>query len=385
MAKRYTLRGRDSGAPSVYYVTWEAGTPSTPYPGSPPFGGPITDVVVVRDGGGGGGAAYGLSSARPAASGSSNQYYCTDLGIMYIDDPTTTSWQIVSFQPLGLAGTSPISGGFTALGSISTLARGDALLVSSTVANVDSNLYKAWPSGVGAIPAGGPWKLTMSAQVSFQQGSTYPGFGVFISNGVTPLTSYSYFAGTYNYSGNAMSFGAWFAGMNSQARAYGSGIGTNSAIFNNAPVGFWRIVCDGTNYAACYSLNGSNWVVGTAVAKSSGPAILSPTHYGITCGCVNGSGLANGTVYTHELASIPQITVTGASYSSPSAVLTTSGADHGIYSGDTVSVTGITVASGTNPNTTNAVATRISATQLSVPVAGTFAYTSGGLVTLLSR
>lgn len=383
---RYIMQGRDSGViPGPKYVTWAANQPTDPYSGVYVPVGPIVDKVILTDLGGGGGAAYGPSSLRPAAGGTSSLYFCTDLGVVYIDDPTSGAWQLVTFGALGLAGTPAISGTFTALGGVSATARGDSLYVASSVTNSDAQLYKPWPSSLGAPVAAGPWKLTMSTTLGFTPSSLYPGFGVFVSNGITPGVSYNLFVGAYNYNGNAQARGMWFAAMQSQTRGYGALLGANDAFYNNDPNAFFRLICDGTNYIGLHSHNGSSWLVGATTPKSAGPAMLAPTHYGITAGCVNGTGLSYGLVATHELVTIPQVTIVGAVYSAPNVVFTTAGADHGILSGDYVSIAGVVIGSGTSPNTASALATRISAVQFSVPIAGTFVYTSGGVATLLSR
>lgn len=380
------MQGRDSGViPGPKYVTWNANQPTDPYSGPYSPLGPIVDKIIVRDFGSGGGAAYGPSSLRPAAGGTSSLYFCTDLGVVYIDDPTSGAWQLVTFQALGAAGTPAVGSAFTALGGVSGTARGDSYYVASSATNSDAQLYKAWPVGVGAIPAGGPWKLTMASTLGFTLNSTYPGFGVFVSNGITPNVSYNLFLGAYNYSGNAQARGMWFAAMQSQTRGYGALLGANDAYYNNDPVAFFRLISDGTNYIGLHSHNGSVWAVGATTTKVAGPALASPTYYGITAGCVNGAGLAYGLVSMFELAAMPQVTIVGAVYSAPNVVFTTSGIDHGIYSGDYVSIAGVVIGSGTSPNTASALATRISAIQFSVPIAGTFVYTSGGVATLLSR
>lgn len=48
MAKRYTLRGRDSGATGIAYFSWQADNVTDPYTGGGNLGA-ITDIVVVRD------------------------------------------------------------------------------------------------------------------------------------------------------------------------------------------------------------------------------------------------------------------------------------------------------------------------------------------------
>ena len=45
---KYLKRARDTGSPGVVYVTWLASDPAEGYPGTPPGGGPLTDVVCTR-------------------------------------------------------------------------------------------------------------------------------------------------------------------------------------------------------------------------------------------------------------------------------------------------------------------------------------------------
>lgn len=43
----YKKRARDSGAVGVYYVYWTAANRTDPYPGAPPFGGPLVEDTVI--------------------------------------------------------------------------------------------------------------------------------------------------------------------------------------------------------------------------------------------------------------------------------------------------------------------------------------------------
>lgn len=46
----YRFRGRDSGAPpgAPVYVSWTGNQTSTGYPDTPPYGGPVVDIVFRR-------------------------------------------------------------------------------------------------------------------------------------------------------------------------------------------------------------------------------------------------------------------------------------------------------------------------------------------------
>lgn len=44
----FRFRGKDSGAPGIHYVYWTSNQTSSSFPGSPPYGGPIVDVVFRR-------------------------------------------------------------------------------------------------------------------------------------------------------------------------------------------------------------------------------------------------------------------------------------------------------------------------------------------------
>ena len=87
---RFLFRGRDTGAnPLVKYVTWSGETLSTPYPGSPPFGGPITDTSVLRDHGS---PILSLSDTfanRPAPGVPGRRFTPTDGHCDFFDDGTT--------------------------------------------------------------------------------------------------------------------------------------------------------------------------------------------------------------------------------------------------------------------------------------------------------
>jgi len=44
----FKKRARDSGAPGVTYVTWVTTLSTQPYPFTPPFGGPLVEVIIAE-------------------------------------------------------------------------------------------------------------------------------------------------------------------------------------------------------------------------------------------------------------------------------------------------------------------------------------------------
>jgi hypothetical protein len=44
----YKMRARDSSCVSPTYVTWLATSPTTPYPGALPCGGPLVETTIVE-------------------------------------------------------------------------------------------------------------------------------------------------------------------------------------------------------------------------------------------------------------------------------------------------------------------------------------------------
>lgn len=318
----------------------------------------------------------GASTNRPTATGSGALYLADDINVLYIDNPTTNSWK--SYHTMGYSGTAPTAASLTVVGTMGLLQKGDSILASTQVNNKDHHALTTIPVGVTAT---GPWVLTISGTCSFTRGATYPSFGCMISNGVTASSSTGLFWGYYQFNSNTLVPGAWILTLNTQTRpAVYYGDNTNTA--DSLPL-YFRIINDGTNYIYQQAaIKGAFWR--TLFTNTTATVGITPTHYGFSLGCVNGSGYAAAQVDGLSIVTISQSTITNVTSSGGLYTVTTSGA-HGLITGDSVSITSVT-GTGTSPNARYENTVIFTGTNtFTVPAGGAFTYTSGGLVTLTSR
>lgn len=326
-------------------------------------------------------ASSGVGSNRPPAVGSGRLYFVDDAPIVYIDDPTTSAWKGYSS---GYVNGSPGTG-WTAVGTLGITQRGDALLATAAANNKISTGLKTLPAGVVAA---GPWITEVVGEVVFTDGSTYPEFGVVVSNGTTAGTSNALFCGIYNYSGNTHSFGAWQETLNTQTRpAVYFGANTNNAAYPANSPNYFRIVNDGTNYIYQYSLNkGAIWK--TFFNNTVAGVGLTITNFGFSVGCVNGAGYVAANILGCTMYTPTQFTITTGTigtFNGTAGFTFTTSVPHNMSTGFSVTITGVTyTGTATTPNAVyDATVQFVSATQFFVPGGGggTFTYTSGGTVT----
>ena len=156
-------------------------------------------VWALGSGGGGGGGAsatYGLSTSRPAATGSGSTYFCTDIPIMYIDSVSTSQWQQFDSEyiPKGLA-VSDYNHVSTSL-SINQMADTFRALVTNnspsmycalTNANIGSAGYPA------NLNSATPWIVSLVASWNPAYSQALPSISVCVADGYTgPTTSIAY-------------------------------------------------------------------------------------------------------------------------------------------------------------------------------------------------
>lgn len=322
-------------------------------------------------------ATSGLAANRPGAIGSGSLYIADDVNVIFLDDPTTNAWK--SYHSVGYApNTFPTVGGFTVVGSMGVIQKGGSILASTQANNKDCHGLSTIPVGVTAT---GPWVVTLSGSWSFTRNSTYPSFGVLISNGTTAGSSTGLFMGYYNFNNNTNVPGIWTVTLNTQSRP-AIYFGDNTFTADQSP-SYFRIINDGTNYIYQFSqMKGSFWR--TVFSHTTATVGITPTHYGFGLGCVNSLGFASASIDGISMTTISQTTITSVTSDGTIYTVTTSGA-HGLMTGDSVSITAVT-GTGTSPNARyeNTV-TSTGTSTFTVPAGGAFTYTSGGLVTLTSR
>ena len=272
----------------------------------------------------------------------------------------------------------PLVANLTVVGTMGLLQSGDSVIASTQVNNKDHHALLALPGGVTAA---GPWVVTLSGNATFTRGSTYPSFGVMVANGTTAASSTGLFSGYYHFNSNTLVPGGWTITLNTQTRP-AIYYGDNTYTPDTGPF-YFRIINDGTNYIYQTSImRGTFWR--TIFSNTTATVGITPTHYGFSLGCANGSAFASAIVDSLSMTTISQSTITNVTSDGTLYTVTTSAA-HGLITGDSVSITSVT-GTGTSPNNRyeNTVISTGTNT-FTVPAGGAFTYTSGGLSTLTSR
>lgn len=330
----------------------------------------------------------GLSTARPQPTASGRVYYCTDMPVQYIDDPSGSGWMMFvngTYCPAPASASS-----YTGVGTISLTNYADVIR-SSIYANPNDTVYAALIAG--SLTSTATWVVNLVASFTAQQGLQYPEFGVLVTNGTTSGTSvgYSCFladtgavlgqcAGTFTIGGGRISL---YTGTVNQITQM---IGGNGLVH-------LRLLNDGTNLHYQVSNDGFHWVDIWLDAAHSGL-----TNYGFWHGSEASAsgGYSQALVYANYLTTItvPQATITAATNASPIVITTSS--NHNFLSADLISING--VGGNTNANSGSGVAGGPGINQSSWTIqvlspttfsligsTGNSSYTSGGTATLVGR
>jgi hypothetical protein len=339
-------------------------------------------------GSGGGGGSVGLSAVRPASSGSGKIYYCTDIPVLYVDDPTAMAWvQFASeYLPKPAAAAS-----YTTVGNLSLAQYGDSIRAINTGNTQTNGAAVALLSG--SLSNTATWVVTLTASMQLLTNSSYPAFGVCVANGTT-INSSTFWAHLV-YGNDQLGIHVIESTMGSGSRINAYGEVANAYIFFAIPAGtgrlHFRLLCDGTNLHCQHSTDGFQWQDWTTFACPSGL-----TDYGFFLGCEDSGGNSWGqaTIYENELTTltVAQQTVTACTGSGV-AVTVTVGSVLGFQAGDWVAVQGMsgntaanTTTGGGYPNSAQLVtAVDYGTEQLTLNVTGNGTWTSGGVITLLSR
>lgn len=175
---RYTFRGRDTGAnPLVKYVKWSGELPTSPYPTTPPFGGPITDAVITADHGASG-AIIDTFANRPAAGVPGRRFTPSDGYGEFVDNGTV--WLPI-FQ--GATGTPPpLVAALTAVNAPSGLSftddKGTLLVTQPPTAGANLGLIR-----LAAYPTP-PFNLRIGFSFNTIPANT-TGWGIFLRDSTT--------------------------------------------------------------------------------------------------------------------------------------------------------------------------------------------------------
>lgn len=305
------------------------------------------------------------------------------------------------------------AGAWTIFGSGAIAQAGPGLAYNSVAVTPGSTILTPIPGGVAP---GGPWRLTIVGAAQCENAFTYPGFGVVVSNGVTPGTSNAVFCGIYQYGSEVLCWGTWSQTLNFGARPQIYSYTNNAAGDVVAYTAFiFRIIYDGSNFYYQTSKDaGATWITFCGNANSDVHATVPGpmSHYGFSIGPPGsdaGSGVVTGFVDGLEMASAPaSAAITGITLVDNCLFVTTATA-HGLASGCSVAISGVVSTGTAVPNgvfmtpkppraggagpipLVQAAVRVVSSTSFAIAllyssVAGpfTFSYTSGGIVTNLS-
>ena len=256
--------------------------------------------------------------------------------------------------------------------------------VRASMAGNSGNSSQALISSAGLSPSAS-WAVTLVGTWYPVVQSDYPAFGVCVSTSNTSGTGTVY---TITVSSNGST-----PYLHQEAYTPGQGRTVNNNETSGAPtvqMAFGtgrvhlRLLCDTVNLHFQVSSDGFNWTDWNTTACPSG---LS--YYGFMMGS-SGGGADYGVALIHSNNLITPITynITAATNASPSVV--TIGA-HSIQPGDIVAIQGVVGATGLNSGTGNGtggggtLVTAVTSTTITTSINTPGAYSSGGIVTLLSR
>ena len=326
----------------------------------------------------------GLAASRPAPTGSGNLYLRTDLPALYWDSTVSSKWEQYASERLPEP---PAVGSYTTAGNIGLTQFADAIRVLAT-SNAASNGACALVAS-GALGSAAAWTVTLVASYAASFYVASPEIGVCVTNGTTVGTSTGttllmYTSITATNGLNGFEVDLFTVGGARSSTPY-SQASVNEFLFGTGRLHL-RLLADGTNMHCQGSSDGFNWIDIYTSATPSGM-----TNYGFFIGLVapSGSAYGQGVVYSNQLGTPTQYSVTGVTNGSPGSL--TIGA-HTIVPGDLVSVHGVGGSTGVNSGTGGgslaggAIVSAVTGT--TITLAGTTfagAYTSGGTVTLLSR
>ena len=333
-------------------------------------------------------AAYGTAclSSLPSATGSGKVYWCYDDAQAYIDDPTNVA--LYPFSSEYLVGT-PGVGGLTIYGNLGVRSLGgNVFIVSRTSAAIgDASALLTTAS----LSNSAVWKVTLIASIHSPI-IAYPALGVAVSSGVTVGTSHMYSMDwwtTGTVPGFHVQDSAVAGGRYNVYYEY-----SNTRVFQGGTSRLHlRILNDKTLTHFMWSADGVLWQEHGALAA------INADHYGLTMG----EDYSAGTSFSHAIIyglwtdnSVTQQNITGATGSGVPIQLTMASTS-GFKAGDLVSVSGM--AGNTAANCTASVYSTSSlivksidsSTQLTLAansntaLTGNGTWTSGGVITLLSR
>ena len=340
--------------------------------------------------GGASNSTIACSSSLPSATGSGKAYWCNDSPAVFIDDPNTNS--LIPFASEYMWGT---PGSFTGYGNIAVNATSGTAFNAIHTVGYTSDTGSALRSSA-SLGTSSAWSVAVVCTLSIPTSSSYPWGGVAVADGNTVGSSNVYSFYIYEISGDP--------GIGYSQHALGGARISAPAFANTQPdimVGgsgryYFRYLNDKTLLHLQISHDGIQWMEWYGVSTPS-----SLSYYGVTVGNdysgATGSEYAQMPVYGITLnTSLTQQNITGATGSGVPIQLTMASTS-GFKAGDLVSISGMVgntaanVSTGAATSSSRVVKSVDSSTQLTLAANSTAAltgngtWTSGGIITLLSR
>jgi len=330
-----------------------------------------------------GSASVGLASARPVATGSGKIYFCTDVPVMYVDDPTQVAWIQFNVVPVPKG---PSAASYTMSGSLGITQYADAIWAG--IADQAANIY-ATALTAGSLPQAGAWIVSLTCTF-LAPPTQFPGIGVCVSNGTTSGTSTLYQVGLY--SDQTVSTGAHIQATSATVGGdLLSSLTSNLDFFpqsSNSEQFHFRLLNDGVNLHFQYG-EGFNFLDIYTLATPAGL-----TDYGFFLGGSHGSTNARcmAIIMSNPLTglTVPQSNISNIGTGATGTVTTST--PHGLHTGDWVAIHGVTGTGGANTSagagfgTGATTVSVLSPTTFQMPNAAlTGTYTGGGVVTCVSR
>lgn len=331
-------------------------------------------------------ATSGLCSARPGATGSGSLFLCTDAPLGYLDTGLNTWMQFGT----GLQGASSAPGlvsNWTVVGKAGLFQVGDSIQAISQDGAFDMGL-RAISSPASAWIVETDWISTAD-----WGGTRFGTVGACVTNGLVSGTSTGYCIDHYDSTNGWLSENVT---VGTTTRAGTSSVdGTFMGALASTPFRA-RLYSDTTNLFFQISGDGISWRAllagGTPLALPAGL-----TQYGFVVGSEGTGVFANSSalIESSRQYSPKTLTITNVTATASSWTVTTSTA-HGMITGDQCNLRGIAFSGTSNPNgiyngdivSRSPVVKFDTATSFDVGNGlggGTFTYTSGGTVYVLSR
>jgi hypothetical protein len=337
-----------------------------------------------------GGASTGLVANRPSSTGSGKVYFCDDLPLVYVDDPSAFAWKQYAIG--GYVPKPDLAANWTAVGPLILQQTGDSILALATSS---LNIAAGLKSIGGAVA---PWKVTVAGLLlasPSSPGGTYT-FGAVVSNGTTSGVSniwgiYKYVLGTGGNAVAGTSFLTTGGTLGTQTRGTVAAIGSD--LTDQQFPYRMRLVNDGTNLIGQVSVGNAFWR--TYKNGVNTPIVLPAglTNYGFYVGNELSSTLnyaAGALIEMAQLDTMSNIGITNITYVPGTGVVTVTTssplANIGLLTGHEVSLTTIvnTGAQNLNGQWVPVTVTGGSIFTFLGNASSSFTYTSGGKVLNIS-